>query len=98
MASTGRRALRAGNRAAWPRASVSTQYWLYGARVQNTPARSRTVRPTPPFAQFGWQDWKYVAIQGGKPLLFDLAGDPGERRNLAAGKEARPVGREIGAE
>ena len=29
------------------------------------------------------EQWKYVEVQGGEPLLFDLRNDPGETRNLA---------------
>lgn len=35
------------------------------------------------------QEWKYVEIEGGKTLLFDLKNDPNETTNLATLPDGR---------
>ena len=77
------RALRPAQPKAWPRKTVSSMYLIYAARVTYTGAIPDGA-PNSAFRTLRWKDWKYVAIQGGRPLLFDLRRDPGERQNLAA--------------
>ncbi len=39
--------------------------------------------------------WKYVWWQGYRPMLFDLANDPKERRDLGADQTYAPIFREM---
>src|ERR1019366_2385394 len=76
------RALRPTRPTTWPRQTVSSMYCVYAARVTYAGA-VQDGAPYSAFRTLRWKDWKYVAIQGGRPLLFDLRRDPGERQNLA---------------
>ena len=66
-----------------PRDYAPSAYYAYGVRVrgglhtpEHEPHRAmRLVRDS---------DWKYVEIEGGEPLLFDMVHDAGEQTNLAA--------------
>jgi len=66
-----------------PRDYATSTYMIYAVRVkggwtlpEHEPcAAMRTVRE---------KDWKYVEIERGDPILFDLKNDPGETKNLAA--------------
>jgi choline-sulfatase len=92
------RALEPGRNKGWPRASVPSLYCLYGARVVSHGIGAvDTKTPNSAFRSVRWRDWKYVAIQGGEPLLFDLRRDPGERRNLAAQPRYRALLRKLDA-
>ena len=65
-----------------PRSFAPSASYLYGTRfyqgkpvsVQETHSAMRLIRD---------HRWKYVEIQGGDPLLFDLENDPDEELNLA---------------
>ncbi len=68
-----------------PRDFAASASFAYGVRInynttdENQPgAAMRLVRD---------QNWKYVEIEKGSPLLFDLASDPPEKLNLAARPE-----------
>jgi choline-sulfatase len=76
------RRVRSGRQNAWPRATVSSMYCQWGARINYTKQAFDTT-PYAAFRSLRWRDWKYVAIQGGRPLLFNLKTDPLERTNLA---------------
>jgi choline-sulfatase len=66
-----------------PRQYATSTYMTYAVKAkgawtvsEDTPAAAmRAVRE---------RDWKYVAIDRGEPLLFDLRNDPDETNNLAA--------------
>jgi choline-sulfatase len=75
--------IRSGRQTSWPRTTVSSMYCQWGARINYTAAAQDTT-PHAAFRTVRWRDWKYVAIQGAAPLLFDLRTDPLERKNLAA--------------
>ena len=65
-----------------PRDYAPSAYYAYGVRVrggvhspEHEPRRAmRLVRDS---------TWKYVEVEGGDPLLFDMVADPGEETNLA---------------
>jgi choline-sulfatase len=67
--------------AAAPRATAPSAYYAYGVRIQfaaagddESCAAMRILRS---------RDWKYIEIEGGQPLLFDMVNDPHEQHNLA---------------
>ena len=64
-----------------PRQFVPSAFYQYGTRIE----RGRTPDDTPCAA---WrcvreQDWKYIEVEHGGALLFDLVSDPYETTNLA---------------
>jgi arylsulfatase A-like enzyme len=44
-----------------------------------------------PMAALRTREWKYVHFTGLEPVLYDLAADPGERRNIAADPASRDL-------
>lgn len=52
------------------------------------PAFAELLRTTPPEHALRRGDEKFL-VRRGQPLLFDLASDPGERRNLARERSER---------
>ena len=64
-----------------PREYAPSAYYAYGVRINY----SRTPDDTPHAAWRAIRDerWKYVEIEKGQPLLFDLVEDPDETTNLA---------------
>ncbi|MBL9216485.1 MAG: sulfatase-like hydrolase/transferase [Opitutaceae bacterium] len=71
-----------------PHEAVLSAYYLYGAIVSsphNPPPK--TTEPNRAWRSARSARWKYVEIEGGRPLLFDLAQDPGETTNLAGRPE-----------
>ena len=74
--------------AAAPREFAPSASYRYGIRV----AEGRTADDSPCAA---WRcvrerDWKYVEVEKGDALMFDLVNDPQERTNLARIEEHRP--------
>jgi choline-sulfatase len=64
-----------------PRTYAPSSFFRYGVRFGVT-----TAEETSPFNAMRMireRDWKYVEIEGGSPLLFDLQNDPGENEDLA---------------
>ena len=64
-----------------PREYAPSAYYAYGVRI-NFNTRSEE-EPHGAWRVVRTQEWKYVEVEGGSSLLFDLAGDPDERVNLA---------------
>lgn len=71
-----------------PRSFAPSTYCKYAVRVQHY-LLEKTMRSGPHRAMrvCRERDWKYVNIEGGNPLLFDLVNDPHEDHNLAAQPE-----------
>jgi len=65
-----------------PREFAPGACYLYGQAVKTQRAISAD-QPHAAMRVIRQQDWKYVEIEGGRPLLFDLANDPQEKINLA---------------
>jgi len=74
-----------------PRRYASSAYYSYGVRIHH----GRTDENEPCAAMRLVRDsrWKYVEVERGRPLLFDLEADPGETRNLAGRPEHGERGR-----
>lgn len=74
-------ALRAPGEAAPPREFAPSSFYSYGVRINHrrvadtTPQRAMRLVRT--------RDWKYVQVERGDELLFNLRKDPDERTNLA---------------
>jgi len=68
-----------------PRDFAPSAYFRYGVRINH--ARTPDHEPCAAMRVIRERDWKYVEIEGGAPLLFDLANDPNETTNLAARPE-----------
>jgi len=68
-----------------PRAYAPSAYYAYGVRINY----NRTAEDAPCAAWRAVRDgrWKYVEVEKGEPLLFDLGDDPGETTNLAGRPE-----------
>ena len=66
-----------------PRRYAPSAYYAYGNRVRGL-TESRDPEPHQAMRLVRDRDWKYVEIEGGRPVLFDMRGDPGETTNLAA--------------
>ena len=71
-----------------PREFAPSSFFKYGIRVEHylhaelkKPGSCRAMRVCRE------KDWKYVAIEGGEPLLFDMVNDPEENTNLAERQE-----------
>lgn len=71
--------------AAAPRAYAPSSYYKYGGLVnlQHNPIRED--KPCEAWRSLRDDRWKYVEVEGGQPLLFDMQNDPGEQANLAGG-------------
>jgi choline-sulfatase len=71
-----------------PRAFAPSAYFKYGVRVDHFLSKN-TREPGAHRAMRLLRDarWKYVDIEEGEPLLFDLSSDPGETINLAGQAE-----------
>ena len=65
-----------------PRSFAPTSYYMYGVRVKGG-AGAAEDEPCRAMRAVRERDWKYVEIEGGSPLLFDLVNDPTEIVNLA---------------
>ena len=67
------------------RAFIPSASYAYGGKIkrrqtgENEPAAAMRLVRT--------RDWKYVEIEKGDPLLFDMVNDPGEETNLAGRPE-----------
>ncbi len=67
-----------------PRIFAPSSYFKYGVRVQHyLHAESKNPGSYRAMRVCRERDWKYVDIEGGSPLLFDMVNDPAENRNLA---------------
>ncbi len=64
-----------------PRAYAISQMFAQGTLVQSMLVP--TDAPYRAWRAIRTEHWKYIEVQGGEPLLFDLQNDPGESRNLA---------------
>ncbi len=64
-----------------PRQVAPSEFFFYGSRLADT----EQSHDKPHLAWRAVRDrrWKYVDVQGGEPLLFDLENDPQERCSLA---------------
>jgi choline-sulfatase len=65
-----------------PRDYAPSAYYAYGVRVRGG-VQAPEHEPHRAMRLVRGRDWKYVEIEGGEPLLFDLVRDPGEETNLA---------------
>jgi len=65
-----------------PRHYAPSAYYAYGNRVRGL-TESREREPHQAMRLVRDRDWKYVEIEGGRPVLFDMRGDLGETTNLA---------------
>ena len=75
--------LRDPRNAAPARAFAPSEYFQYGVRVRgaNSPLETEPYRA---MRAIRTRDWKYVDIEGGDPLLFDMVNDPQELDSRAA--------------
>jgi len=69
-----------------PRDYSPSAYYAYGVRVRGG-VQVPEDEPHLAMRLVRDSDWKYIEIEGGEPLLFDMANDPGETTNLAARPE-----------
>ena len=65
-----------------PRTYVPSGYYSWGVRAKGAFSPSED-EPHQAMRTLRSRDWKYVEIEKGDPLLFDLANDPHEMTNLA---------------
>ena len=65
-----------------PRAYAPSAYYAYGVRVRGG-VHAPQDQPNYAMRLVRDSDWKYVDIEGGTPLLFDMVNDPNETVNLA---------------
>ena len=64
-----------------PREFAPSQYFEWGTRIK---IHALPIgQATRAWRAIRTRDWKYVEVQGGKPLLFDMINDPREMTNLA---------------
>ena len=82
-------------RAPAPRRFAPSAYYKYAVRVAHLADVARVGEPYRAMRLNRSKRWKYVAIEGGAPLLFDLANDPGENRNLAEDPHCAELVREM---
>jgi choline-sulfatase len=68
--------------AASPRSWAPSAYYKWGVRVRGGAGASEEA-PHSAMRLIRQRDWKYVDIEGGSPLLFDLVNDPDEDVNVA---------------
>ena len=66
-----------------PRSYAPSTYTAYGTRP-NAGVTQPEDAPAAAMRAIRGERWKYVAIEGSDPLLFDLSSDPGETDNLAS--------------
>lgn len=66
-----------------PREYAPSACYQYGVRVKGALGAPET-EPHRAMRLLRSRGWKYVEIEGGDPLLFDMLRDPGETENLAA--------------
>ena len=67
-----------------PRRYAPSAYYAYGNRVRGLQGDTRQIEPHQAMRLVRDPEWKYVEVEGGRPVLFDMRGDPGETTNLAA--------------
>ena len=65
-----------------PRRYAPSAYYAYGRRVHMQGDTSE-FEPYQAMRLVRDRDWKYVEVEGGRPVLFDLRNDPEETTNLA---------------
>ena len=65
-----------------PRRYAPSAYYDYGNRV-GVEGGTRRLAPHQAIRLVRERDWKYVEVEGGRPVLFDMRGDSGETTNLA---------------
>jgi len=66
-----------------PREYVTSAYYKYAIKVRHLKTKYSEGQPCQAMRLCRQKDWKYVEIEGGEPLLFDMANDPQENINLA---------------
>jgi len=69
--------------ASQPRKFAPSAYYTYGVRVKGGAVPVTDDQPYVAWRAVQDSRWKYVEVEGGKPLLFDRFEDPGENTNLA---------------
>jgi len=69
-----------------PRELAPSSYFAYGVRIRGA-VSAPDDEPCHAMRLVRGHRWKYVEIEQGEPLLFDLANDPGEQVNLASQPE-----------
>jgi len=69
-----------------PRAFAFSSYYAYGVRMKGAASAAEN-EPYKAWRAAREMNWKYVEIEGGDPLLFDMANDPGETVDLAGRAE-----------
>jgi choline-sulfatase len=75
-------ALRSPGETAPPRPFAPSSYFNYGIRINHR--RNPDTAPQQAMRLVRTRDWKYVQVERGDELLFNLREDPDERVNLAA--------------
>ena len=60
-----------------------SSYYAYGIRALGAAGKAADDAPCSAMRLLRTERWKYVEVEGGAPLLFDLANDPEENVNLA---------------
>ena len=76
-----------------PREFAPSAYYRYGVRINH--GRTPIGQPNSAMRAVRTPDWKYVEIQGGSPLLFDMRNDPHETTNLVDAPECADRCREM---
>ena len=66
-----------------PREYAPSSYYKYGGLVNLEFNPIQEDKPHEAWRSVRDEHWKYVEVEGGKPLLFDMANDPHETTNLA---------------
>ena len=77
-----------------PRDFVPSQYFAYGVRIRDVPGPPDD-EPNSAWRSVRTRRWKYVDVQGGESLLFDMISDPGEAVNLAGHAEHAALCRDL---
>lgn len=77
-----------------PRDFAPSQYFMYGVRTRDVP-RPAGGEPNSAWRSIRTRRWKYVDVQGGESLLFDMIDDPGETANLAGQAEHAELCRDL---
>ena len=68
-----------------PREFAPSEFYAYGVRINFMPVDD--AKPCAAMRAIRERDWKYVEIEQGDPLLFDMVNDPDENTNLAGRPE-----------
>ena len=78
-----------------PRSFSPSSYYKYAIRVYHAPHDAKETESHRAMRVNRRRRWKYVAIEGGDPLLFDMEADPEENNNLAGDPKHGDLCREM---